>query len=55
MYCTELQWNLVIKSEIFGYILFSNRHVYKFRQRNLFFSKVPKVDLFDFGTKLFNL
>ena len=32
----------------------SHRHVYKFRQRNLFFSEVPKVDLFDFGTKLFN-
>ena len=35
--------------------MFSHRqHVYKFRQRNLFFSEVPKVDLFDFGTKLFN-
>ena len=31
-------------------ILFSHRHVYKFRQRNLCFSEVPKVDLFDFGT-----
>ena len=28
-------------------------HVYKFHQRNLFFSEVPKVDLFHFGTKLF--
>ena len=35
-------------------MLFSHRHVYKFRQRNLFFSEVPNVDLFDFGTKLFN-
>ena len=34
-------------------MLFSHRHVYKFRQRNLFFSEVSKVDLFDFGTKLF--
>ena len=33
---------------------FSRRHVYKFRQRKLFFSEVPKVDVFDFGTKLFN-
>ena len=36
------------------YILFSHRHVYKFCPRNLFFSEVPKVDLFDFGTKLFH-
>ena len=36
----------------FIYILFSHRHVYKFCQRNLFFSEVPKVDLFDFGNKL---
>ena len=35
-------------------MLFSHRHVYKFRQRNMFFSEVPTVDLFDFGTKLFN-
>ena len=28
--------------------------MYKFRQRNPIFSEVPKVDLFDFGTKLFN-
>ena len=28
--------------------------MYKFRQRNLLFSEIPKVDLFDFGTKLFN-
>ena len=28
--------------------------MYKFRQRNLFFSEVPKVDLFDFGIELFN-
>ena len=28
--------------------------LYKFRQRNLFSSEVPKVDLFDFGSKLFN-
>ena len=33
--------------------MFSHRHVYKFCQRNLFFSEVPKVDLTRFGNKLF--
>ena len=28
--------------------------IFGLRQRNLFFSEVPKVDLFDFGTKIFN-
>ena len=28
--------------------------MYKFCQRNPFLSEVPNVDLFDFGTKLFN-
>ena len=28
--------------------------MYKFCQRNLFFSEVPKVDLTRFGNKLFN-
>ena len=35
-------------------MLFSHRHVYKFCQRNLFFSELPKVDLSGFGNELFN-
>ena len=53
------EWNLDLDNSrkyIFFLIkiLFSHRHVYKFCQRNLFFSEVPKVDLTRFGNKLFN-
>ena len=59
------QWNLdpdnSCKYLFFKYIFFATciyiyrQHVYKFCQRNLFFSEVPKVDSSGFGNELFNI
>ena len=49
----NLEWNLDLDNS--GKYISPHRHVYKFCQRNLFFSEVPKVDLTHFGNKLFNL